>query len=145
MKTYLLTTVLLLQIGAAYGAMALNPDVKQSTIDTTICVPGYASKVRPSTVYTNGVKKKLMTAKGLSWDTRADYELDHVVPLSSGGHPRSLDNLRLQPWEGADGAKEKDKLEVRLQKMICTKKITLKAAQSCIYNNWQACAKKYPK
>jgi hypothetical protein len=128
----------------AFATMALNPDVTQSTINKTICVPGYTQTVRPSTTYTNGVKKKLMTAQGLSWNDRSDYELDHVVPLTLGGSPRSTDNLKLQPWEGADGAKVKDKLEMRLNKLVCTGKVKLKDAQTCIYKNWQACARKYP-
>ncbi len=27
----------------------------------------------------------------------SEYELDHIVPLALGGHPRALDNLQLQP------------------------------------------------
>lgn len=128
----------------AFATMAVNPDVTQSTINKTICVPGYTQTVRPSTTYTNGIKKKLMTSQGLSWDDRGDYELDHIVPLTVGGSPRSTDNLALQPWEGPNGAKVKDKLEVRLNKLVCTGKVKLKDAQTCIYKNWQACARKYP-
>ncbi|TFW06156.1 hypothetical protein E4K72_10545 [Oxalobacteraceae bacterium OM1] len=38
----------------------LNHDVRQDTIRETICVSGYTKAVRPSTNYTNSVKKLLM-------------------------------------------------------------------------------------
>src|ERR1700748_1635880 len=39
---------------AAHRCIALNPDVDESTIDSTICRPGYTKSVRPATSYTNG-------------------------------------------------------------------------------------------
>lgn len=86
-------------------ARALNPDVNQDTIPTTICRPGYAVEVRPSTSYTNGVKAKLMRGRGLVPELARDYEFNHMVPLALAGHPRALENLALQHWEGADGTK----------------------------------------
>jgi len=70
----------------------------------------------------------------------ADYELDHIVPLALGGHPRKLSNLQLQPWHGADSATDKDGLERRLQRMVCDRQIALADAQYCIADDWQACA-----
>ena len=35
-----------------------NPDVTQSTIDSTICVSGWTSTVRPPTSYTNPLKEQ---------------------------------------------------------------------------------------
>ena len=48
-----------LSIGANAG-ITLNPDVHQDTIRQTICQSGYTKAVRPSTTYTNGVKRKLL-------------------------------------------------------------------------------------
>jgi hypothetical protein len=70
----------------------------------------------------------------------ADYELDHIIPLAVGGHPRKLSNLQLQPWHGADSATDKDGLERRLQRMVCDRQIRLADAQYCIAEDWQACA-----
>ena len=39
---------------------ALTPEVRQETIQLTICIPGCAASVKPSTSYTNGVKAKLL-------------------------------------------------------------------------------------
>jgi hypothetical protein len=128
---------------AAQPALALNPDVHNDSINETICVAGYTKTVRPSTSYTNGVKRLLLSRAGLSYEDKADYELDHIIPLALGGHPRSLTNLMLQPWDGEDGAKRKDKLEVKLQCLVCTGKIALQEARFAIYTDWQAAAKKY--
>jgi hypothetical protein len=73
----------------------------------------------------------------------SDYELDHIVPLTLGGHPRKLANLALQPWEGERGAWRKDALEIRLQRLVCGGVLTLNEAQACIAEDWEACEVKY--
>jgi hypothetical protein len=122
---------------------ALNPDVRQETIQQTICVPGYTASVRPSTTYTNGVKVKLLRETGRPPAAASDFELDHRVPLALGGHPRSLKNLELQPWEGEDGAKKKDRLERRLQRLVCAGSEPLAHAQRAIYEDWKDAYRKY--
>jgi hypothetical protein len=108
----------------AVPSEALNPDVRQETIRQTICVPGYTASVRPSTTYTNGVKAKLLRERDLPQAAAAQYELDHRIPLALGGHPRNLRNLELQPWDGEDSAKQKDRLERRLQVLVCKEQLT---------------------
>ena len=132
-------------INTTHGCIALNPDVDEDTIDSTICVSGYTKSVRPATSYTNGVKKKLMREAGIDAARVGDYELDHIVPLALGGHPRKLSNLMLQPWEGEHGAKMKDLLERRLNSLVCHGKLDLTDAQVCIARDWEACARQYPK
>ena len=127
----------------AVPAEALNPDVRQETIQQTICVPGYAASVRPSTSYTTGVKAKLLRERGQDLSAASTYELDHKVPLALGGHPRNLRNLELQPWEGETGAKRKDRLERRLQVLVCGGKVGLRAAQQAMYFDWQAAYREY--
>lgn len=122
---------------------ALNPDVRQETIQQTICVPGYAASVRPSTNYTSGVKAKLLRDQGLPPTAAPDYELDHRIPLALGGHPRSLKNLELQAWEGADGAKRKDRLERKLQQLVCAGQVLLNDARRDIYVDWTSAFPKY--
>lgn len=123
----------------AQSVEVLNPDVRQETLSDTICHKGYTRTVRPATSYTNGVKRKLMREQGLNWQYARRYELDHIIPLTLGGHPRNIHNLQLQPWEGAAGARTKDKLEVRLAREVCHGKLSLRDAQACIWNDWQAC------
>jgi hypothetical protein len=89
-------------------------------------VPGYTQSVRPVSSFTNGVKQLLLNRSGLEALAAADYELDHIIPLALGGHPRNLDNLELQPWEEA---KRKDRIEVKLQCLVCAGQIALADAQ----------------
>lgn len=130
---------------SAYPLEAINQDVTQETIQQTICVSGYTKSVRPATSYTNGVKKLLMERQGLDWSHASEYELDHRIPLALGGHPRKLENLMLQPWEGEGGAKEKDRLEVKLQKMVCRGELDLETARKAIYDDWRLAYQAYVK
>jgi hypothetical protein len=122
-----------------HGCIPLNPDVTEDTVKQTICAPGYTKRVRPSSSYTNGIKAKLLRETGLDESQMSEYELDHIVPLTLGGHPRKLANLTLQPWEGEHGAKQKDLLERRLNILVCRGAVSLHAAQACIAENWEAC------
>lgn len=124
----------------AGAGISLNPDVRQDTIQQTICQSGYTKSVRPSTTYTNGVKRKLLRESGQQPEDAALYELDHIVPLAIGGHPRSLDNLMLQLWPEA---KRKDRIEVKLQCLVCSGQVPLAQAQQEIYSDWRAAYGRY--
>lgn len=122
---------------------ALFADVTQASVSATICIPGWTATVRPSTSFTQGVKLNFLREAGLDPDRAADYELDHFVPLALGGHPRSLDNLWLQRWDGEWNARVKDRLERRLQVMVCEGRLTLRAAQTAVERNWKRAYRKY--
>ena len=119
-------------------------DVTEATVRQAICVSGYTKSVRPTSSYTQGVKAKLVREKGIDASRMSDYELDHIVPLALGGHPRKASNLALQPLDGPHGAKIKDILEVRLQQLVCDGQVGLTDAQACIAEDWDACATEYP-
>jgi hypothetical protein len=55
-----------------------------------------------------------------------DYELDHLIPLGLGGHPRSSNNLRLQTWPEAA---MKDRDELRLHREVGAGWMPLEQAQ----------------
>lgn len=137
--------LLALLLAAPGGAQVLNPAVTQATIGDTICKPGWAASVRPSTSYTGKVKRRLFRSALEAGEVRDgedidDFELDHNAPLVLGGHPRSLDNLRLQRWEGPDGAFAKDAVERRMRDMVCRGQIDLLRAQVCMVTDWKACS-----
>jgi hypothetical protein len=98
-------------------------EVTQANIATTICVSGWTVTVRPATSYTQGLKRLMMRRAGMDPKDAVAYELDHFVPLAIGGHPRSEDNLWLQRWDGAWNARVKDRLERRLQVVVCAGQI----------------------
>lgn len=118
-------------------------EVTQETVQTTICVSGWTATVRPSTSFTNGVKLLMLKRAGLPISDAQRYELDHFVPLALGGHPRSEDNLWLEPWNGTWNAKVKDHLERKLQVMVCVGQMTLSAARRAIQDGWKAAYRKF--
>jgi hypothetical protein len=61
------------------------------------------------------------------------YELDHLIPLGLGGHPRSLKNLWLQTWTEAA---VKDRDELRLHREVCAGRMTLELAQHDMLATW---------
>jgi hypothetical protein len=119
----------------AHGA--IDPSVTQENIQQTVCASGYTRLVRPPTSYTNRIKVRLMLNAGIDPSHAKDFELDHNIPLALGGAPRAVENLQLHAWDGADGAKRKDRIEVKLQCLVCTEQVTLTAAQHEIAD-WQA-------
>jgi hypothetical protein len=66
------------------------------------------------------------------------YELDHIVPLELGGAPLADSNFQLQAYAGECNAKDKDKLEFELSRLVCADELTLEAAQREIANDWIA-------
>jgi len=91
---------------------------------------GYTAKVRPLRKVTDGIKRKL--AQGLPRSPK-DYELDHLIPIGLGGHPRSLKNLWLQNWPEA-AAKDRD--ELRPHRDVCAGRMTLDEAQHEMLATW---------
>jgi hypothetical protein len=114
----------------------LNSDVTQATIGQTICVPGYSRSIRPLPAYTSGLKAKQLRDLGASDQNPRDYEEDHLIPLSLGGHPRDPRNLWPEHWDGPAGAHVKDRLEFKLYKMVCAGQVPLATAQQAIAANW---------
>ncbi|MGW1752164.1 hypothetical protein ACWCRD_42455 [Streptomyces sp. NPDC002092] len=115
---------------------AYNPDVTQSTIDSTICVSGWTATVRPSTSYTNALKVKQISEYGYSDTSTSDYEEDHLVPLELGGAPKDAQNLWPEPRYGDETAYSKDSVENKLKKAVCAGTVTLGDARSAIASDW---------
>jgi hypothetical protein len=128
-------------MATAHGCVAFNPDVSQQTLGATICRPGYTRWVRPAPALAYRLKLLLMRRAGIDPGRARDFELDHIIPLALGGHPRQLSNLQLQDW---DSAWAKDRLERRLHDAVCRGAMSLAAAQSCIAEDWRACAAARP-
>lgn len=124
---------------------ATNPSVRQTTIHSTICVPGYSSSVRPSESYTERLKfSQLDSGYNLHGDTRAShYEEDHLIPLEVGGSPTSMKNLWPEPRYIVWGAAKKDALENRLHALVCAGAVPLVTAQRVFATNWIAGYRRY--
>lgn len=120
-------------------AQSLNPSVTPDNIKRTICVPNWTAGIRPPVSYTNALKRQLLAQQHVPSARMRDYELDHVVPLALGGHPRDPHNLRLQPWNGPDGAHAKDVVEAKMHRAVCAGRVGLGQAQTCFMTNWKDC------
>jgi hypothetical protein len=104
---------------------ALNPDVTQANIRTTICVRGWTRTVRPPVEYTNDLKVRQMRDYGESGPTSA-YQEDHLISLELGGDPRDPRNLWPEPYPRAA---EVDQIENELNAKVCSGDLTLADAQ----------------
>jgi hypothetical protein len=122
---------------------AINPDVTQANIDTTVCVKGWTKTVRPPASYTNRLKKLQIRHLGYVDSNPRDYEEDHLIPLSLGGHPTDARNLWPQPRKSEWSAARKDELEFALYKGVCHGEVSLDDAQRAFAANWIEAYKEY--
>lgn len=105
-----------------------------------VCVPGYSSSVRDVPGW---VKRRVFKSYGIK--PSRDYEVDHLISLELGG---SNDPSNLWPQSYLTptwNAHVKDKLEDRLHALVCSKQLTLAAAQTAIRTNWIAAYQQYVK
>jgi len=124
---------------------AVNPDVTQQTIETTICVRGWTRLVRPPESYTEPLKHEQITEYGYSDRRLRDYEEDHLIPLELGGAPTDPRNLWPEPHEapGDWGSYAKDRLESRLNDLVCSGALPLETARTAIATNWIDAYRRY--
>lgn len=117
---------------------ATNPVVTQASIGQTICVVGWTSTIRPSSSVTTAIKvKQLASGYAYNGDTaRGDYEEDHLISLELGGSPSAEANLWPEPYNVAEGARVKDRIENKLHDLVCQGQLTLRAAQTAIASDW---------
>ena len=124
---------------------ATNAAVGQANIAETICKSGWTATIRPSSAYTDKIKKQQLFGS-YSFYTDKDmghYEEDHLISLELGGSPTSVLNLWPEPYAGATGARVKDKVETKLKTLICNGTVSLKTAQHAIATNWFAAYQEY--
>ena len=115
---------------------ALNPDVTQSTIGSTICVSGWTATIRPSTSYTNKLKVQGIADYGYADTSLSDYEEDHFLPLELGGAPKDPKNLWPEPHSGSENSYSKDRVENAVKKAVCADQVTLDDAQNAMLTDW---------
>jgi hypothetical protein len=126
---------------------AINKDVSQDNISSTICKSGWTATIRPSSSYTNKLKAMQLSTTYASFvkiygGDLSLYEEDHLISLQLGGDPIDPKNLFPQPYAG-NNARKKDVIETKLKKLVCNGSITLKAAQKEIAKSWVVAYNKY--
>ena len=104
---------------------ALNPDVTQATIRSTICKRGWTRTIRPPASYTGDLKVRQMRRYGRAGSPH-EYQEDHLISLELGGDPTDPRNLWPEPYPRAS---QVDELENELNAEVCSGKLTLAEAQ----------------
>jgi hypothetical protein len=124
---------------------ALNPDVTQTTLHSTICVKYYTRTIRPDEGYTGHLKREQIGTYGYSDRRLRDYEEDHLVSLELGGSPTDPRNLWPQPHHvvGGWGSYAKDRLENKLHHLVCKGNLSLADAQRAIAKDWIGAYKQF--
>ena len=84
----------------------------------------------------------MLARAGLPAADAVKYELDHFVLLAVGGHPRSEDKPLASEVGRRVECTVKDRLERRLQVMVCAGEITLHTARTAIQQDWHAAYRK---
>jgi hypothetical protein len=115
---------------------AIDTNITQDNIQSTICVSGYTTTVRPPTKYTNALKTQQIKDYGYTDTNLSNYEEDHLISLELGGSPQDPKNLWPEPYNILNGARVKDRLENLLHVMVCNGSITLTEAQQEIATDW---------
>ncbi len=102
---------------------------------------------------TTALKKSVFAAYNVPFEDRANYEVDHFIPLALGGvntctdtptcnlwpEPHQKSFPEIAPW----GSETKDRLELRLYKMMCAGQISLHDAQVAISTDWEVAYRQY--
>lgn len=126
----------------------INPQITQANIKQTICNTDKkkwnTGMIRPPSSYTDKLKQQGMIDYNLPLNPSL-YEEDHKYPLIDSGNATDPNNLWPEPYsinvDGFEaGARTKDKLEVKFNKLLCSGKKTLKDVPIC-FDDWINCYK----
>ena len=124
---------------------AINPQVNQGSISSTICQSGYTTSIRPPESITGD--EKVASAAAYSYTgSLHTAEYDHLISLELGGDPNDPANLWVEPNDRPSATStynSKDSLENKLHRLVCSGQITLATAQQAIATNWVFAYQKY--
>lgn len=115
-----------------------TPGAKSNVSETEVCAADFESSQKPVSPWQIG---QALSRYGKRLDDKS-VQIDHLIPVSLGG-TNDPDNLWPQPVQREWGPQTKDELEAKLLKMVCDKKISLKAAQDAIKKDWVKAYKQY--
>jgi hypothetical protein len=124
---------------------AINPAVTQQSIKDTICVQGWTRTVRPPESFTEPLKRQQIADFGYRNQHLRNYEEDHLIPLELGGAPADPRNLWPEPHyaPGYWGSFAKDRLEYKLNQLVCDGTLPLDEARKAIATDWTAAYRRY--
>jgi len=139
MKLFIILTLFSLSAWAD-----IPPEAIRTTDKADICTT-HTGTVRNVSEVTKG---KIYGRQGISGDHKGicdgprGCEVDHRISLEVGGSNDPA-NLIVAPYFGGCNMTQKDVLENKLHKLICTDQITVLQAQDYLFNHWQEAYKIY--
>jgi hypothetical protein len=172
-RAYLTASIVILCSGAAFAPPPVLPDPSRTpgVSDDTVTEANYRTQLcrgtngkklhttdekRPSTAYTNKLKKKQLAEwSGYSNKKLSAYEEDHLISLELGGSDSDTGNLWPEFWDTGKspykatwGAHVKDGLETELGRRICLaddnpEHLSLTDARIAISGDWVKAYKDY--
>jgi hypothetical protein len=122
---------------------AINPNVTQTNIQSTICAKSYKKPALTPVSFRNNLKLKQIKAYGYTDQNLNHYDEDYLVPIILGGNPMDPHNLWPQALKGQWNAEKKDRLELEIYSLVCLNVIPLEEAQSLFITDWTAAYKRY--
>ena len=125
---------------------ALDPEVTEANIKDSVCKTTHFTWTeahQPPASYLEELFVDLTKAYELTDTNIKHYQLDHLIPLSLGGHPTDPKNIWPQQLIAKWSARRKDYLEEIVHEKVCKGEISLKDAQQLFRTNWIEAYKKY--
>ena len=117
--------------GLADGACTPGAVFPDATVDQ-VCQPGYSASVRSVPA---ALSREVYGEYGIVERTTGEYEVDHLVPLETGGS-NDIANLFPEAAEPRPGFHEKDLVENYLHEQVCAGAMSLLEGQRAIATNW---------
>jgi hypothetical protein len=124
---------------AGLANKVLTPGDRLDVTKADICTPGYTKRVRDVPA---AIKREVYSAYHAAHREGVCCEVDHLIPLELGGSNRAA-NLWPQRYDGQWSAREKDRLEARLHRLVCNGELDLETAQQAIASNGIDAYKEY--
>lgn len=125
---------------------ATDPEVNESNIKESICRVTHFSWEEghmPPPSFLESIKKEQLKLYGYTDGSVKHYQMDHLIPLSLGGHPTDPKNIWPQLLITKWSARRKDYLEEILHDKVCKGELKLQDAQEQIRTNWIDAYKKF--
>ena len=126
------------RVAAAQLPSIETPGATSKVTETEVCAADFEASLKPLSPWQAG---QAMSRYGKRLDDKS-VAIDHLIPVALGGS-HDPDNLWPQPVQKEWGPDQKDELETKLHGMVCSKAISLKAAQEAIKKDWVKAYKQY--
>ena len=125
---------------------ATDPEVNAGNIKESICKSSHFTWTEghmPPKSFLDSIEQEQLKQYGYTDTTMSHYQMDHLIPLSLGGHPTDPKNIWPQVLLTKWSARRKDYLEEVVHDKVCKGEISLKDAQDLFRTNWIDAYKKY--